>query len=94
MKIHPMGAKLFHVDRHRCMVRHAEGNSGFSYFANVPKNCPIRGIFVMPVSYAVVCHTLNTVVFLCDNTNIYEACLEAFATQFIIGSNLLCSYLN
>jgi hypothetical protein len=48
----------------------------------------------MPVSYAVVCHTLNTVVFLCDNTNIYEACLEAFATQFIIGSNLLCSYLN
>jgi hypothetical protein len=35
-----------------------------------------------------------TIVILCDNNNICEACSEAFATQFFIGSNLLYNYLN
>jgi hypothetical protein len=62
----------------------------------------------MPVSCAVVCHTWNTIVIVCDdddddydddddnnnNNNNCEACSEAFATQFFIGSNLLYSYLN
>ena len=84
-----MGAKLFHSDGHRRMVRHVEANSRFSLFANVPKNFPIRGIFVMPVSCAVVCHMWNTIVILCDNINIYEAFSEAFATQYFNGSYLL-----
>ena len=72
MKFSPMGTRLFHMDCSGCRVRHTEAISRFVVRERAKKNFPIRGIFVMRVSCAVVFHTWNTIVILCDVKNIMK----------------------